>query len=98
MGISGWQARKKSYNRTTCLKSDKTCPNQVISQLRAKMVPTSALHREKVLLGQLLPAAWKQRRNALGRSLRRTSMSGRGDRPGCQLSIQSSVQIHELYL
>lgn len=60
MGISGWQARKKSYNRTTCLKSDKTCPNQVISQLRAKMVPTSALHREKVLLDQLLTAAWKQ--------------------------------------
>ena len=43
MGMRGWQARKKSYNRTTCLKSDRTWPNQVISQLRAKMVPTSAL-------------------------------------------------------
>lgn len=43
MGISGWQARKKSYNRTTWRKSDRTWPNQVISQLRAKTVPTSAL-------------------------------------------------------
>lgn len=61
MGIRGWQARKKSYNRTTCLKSDRTCPNQVMSQLRAKMVPTSALCREKGQLEQLLLAAGKQR-------------------------------------
>lgn len=43
IGMRGWQARKKSYNRTTWRKSDSTCPNQVMSQLRAKMVPTSAL-------------------------------------------------------
>lgn len=54
MGMSGWQARKKSYNRTTCLKSDRTCPNQVISQLRAKMVPTSALGAKEIqMLGAL---------------------------------------------
>jgi len=46
IGIRGWHARKKSYNRTTWRKSDSTCPNQVMSQLRAKIVPTSALLRK----------------------------------------------------
>lgn len=51
MGIKGWQARKKSYNRTTWRKSDRTWPNHVMSQLRAKTVPTSALksHRSELL-------------------------------------------------
>uniref|UniRef100_A0A8D0HIW5 NSFL1 cofactor n=1 Tax=Sphenodon punctatus TaxID=8508 RepID=A0A8D0HIW5_SPHPU len=29
MGMSGWQARKKSYSRTTWRKSERTCPNQI---------------------------------------------------------------------
>lgn len=47
MGISGWEVRKKSYSLRVCLKSDRTWPYQVMSQERAKMVPTSALKQRE---------------------------------------------------
>ncbi|ETE59323.1 Octapeptide-repeat protein T2, partial [Ophiophagus hannah] len=74
-------AKKKSYNRTTCLKSDRTCPNQVISQLRAKMVPTSAL------LGWGAREGKKKGKNV---SNRRHSCSGTNPLPSREAQMEDS--------